>query len=281
MGITSRGVFIKTAIRWILFLSFEKFRGPLTINIGTRLPELDERSMGEVVQITPGLIFIPKADLLISTRDAAVWQPVPPSSAAPDSAKILARMRNFAMGAYQQKQGAGLSTLLPLLFSFPSDSPGPTKIAQDLKVDILSIQQEIRISDLTYTTANIKKILGRGEGLTPSGDDFVIGMLLCLNHWKDMLKVDGDLQIFNGKVIAAAYEATTTLSGNLIECATQGLADERLVNAIDYLITGAGRQERILNELLSWGNSSGVDALVGMALVMSAVNIQYPPKTAQ
>jgi hypothetical protein len=65
-------------------------------------------------------------------------------------------------------------------------------------------------------------------------------------------------------VVEAAYRDTTTLSANLIECAALGLADERLIQANDYLAVGNFQLPEISSGLLSWGNSSGVDALVGM-----------------
>jgi len=37
---------------------------------------------------------------------------------------------------------------------------------------------------------------------------------------------------------------------------------------IHLLVTGAGQREQILNNLLNWGNSSGVDALVGMLVAL-------------
>ncbi|MBM3146084.1 MAG: DUF2877 domain-containing protein, partial [Chloroflexi bacterium] len=69
---------------------------------------------------------------------------------------------------------------------------------------------------------------------------------------------------FNEQVIQAAYAKTTTLSANLIECAAQGLADERLIAALDYLMAGLGDEREMIHGLLDWGSSSGVDALVGM-----------------
>ncbi|MBL7163969.1 MAG: DUF2877 domain-containing protein [Anaerolineales bacterium] len=268
MGNTSRGIFIKTEPKWVLFVSYEDYRGPMTVNLKGDITPLRNLTNGGLVRITPGQISIPKADLMISTADAAVWQPQPPATGAYRAAECFARMKTFAWDAYQHKKGSGLSGLLPYPLDMPCESNKTGPVAQDFQKDILSIN----ISDLPSTTENINKILGRGAGLTPSGDDFLIGLLLTLNRWEDVLRLDSDLGTFNEQIVQSAYNKTTTLGANLIECAAHGLADERLINALDYLITGAGKQERILNELLSWGNSSGIDALVGMVAVMSAGN---------
>ena len=64
-------------------------------------------------------------------------------------------------------------------------------------------------------------------------------------------------------------ERTTTISANLIECAAKGEADERLINIVDGIMTGQPSLEDCVDCVLAWGNSSGTDALIGMALTLS------------
>jgi hypothetical protein len=58
------------------------------------------------------------------------------------------------------------------------------------------------------------------------------------------------------------------LSANLIECAAQGQANERLILSLDGMITGVPDAERCAGLLAGWGNTSGLDALVGMGVVI-------------
>jgi hypothetical protein len=62
------------------------------------------------------------------------------------------------------------------------------------------------------------------------------------------------------------------LSANLIECAASGKADERLIDALDGIMTGSPGPEECATLLLSWGNSSGGDSLAGMALALSLLD---------
>jgi hypothetical protein len=71
-------------------------------------------------------------------------------------------------------------------------------------------------------------------------------------------------------VIDVAYQRTTTLSANLIECAAQGEADERLISVVDGIMTGEPSVADCAKYILDWGSSSGIDALVGMAIVLTA-----------
>ncbi|MEK7786367.1 MAG: DUF2877 domain-containing protein, partial [Chloroflexota bacterium] len=107
---------------------------------------------------------------------------------------------------------------------------------------------------------------------TPSGDDVVAGLLLALDRWRPVLWPGGDLGRLNALVVEAAYKATTTLSANLIECAAQGESDERLVTALDSIVTGQPAASECAPLLLGWGNSSGADALVGMTLALTALS---------
>ncbi len=115
---------------------------------------------------------------------------------------------------------------------------------------------------------SLEALLGLGSGLTPSGDDIVLGLLLALNRWGDVLAPGLERPAFNRAVLALAYARTTTLSANLIECASRGQADERLVTALDGLVTGVPGAESAAALLAGWGSSSGLDALCGMACIL-------------
>jgi hypothetical protein len=70
------------------------------------------------------------------------------------------------------------------------------------------------------------------------------------------------------QVVAAAYRQTSLLSANLIECAARGQADERLLLGLSALLLGEPSVEAGAECLLGWGHSSGVAALVGMAIAI-------------
>jgi hypothetical protein len=114
--------------------------------------------------------------------------------------------------------------------------------------------------------STLEQFLGFGPGLTPSGDDLVLGFLLAVNRWGNLLYPNQDVQSINRVIQQAAYRKTTILSANLLSCVTKGQADERLVLAMDGIMTGKPDPDTCISHLLNWGNSSGVYALIGMAL---------------
>jgi hypothetical protein len=95
-----------------------------------------------------------------------------------------------------------------------------------------------------------------------------LGLLLALNRWAYRLDYDLEIEKFSQGIVHHARQKTTTISYNLLECASEGQADERLVKALDGLFTGQFCPDECAAQLLTWGSSSGCDALVGMALAI-------------
>jgi hypothetical protein len=72
----------------------------------------------------------------------------------------------------------------------------------------------------------------------------------------------------NALLSEAALQRTTLLSANLVACAAQGEADERLITALDGLVTGAIPAQACAEALAVWGHSSGLDSMIGQGLMM-------------
>ncbi len=268
LGITSRGVLLHAAEERILFLSFEEYRGPLTANLSGDLQHLGNLSPGGAATVCQMRITFADSDISISTSDAIVWMPSEPIGPPLSSVDRTDRIRNLAIGVYQQKGTEGLGEMLPVLAGFPPTCVSRENQFQGLYTSIDGIRGQVARGDLLTLSQTIQSFLGVGGGLTPSGDDFVMGLLLSLSRWESILQ-PGNLSVLGEQVVEAAHRCTTTLSANLIECAVLGLADERLIQAVDFLAAAEYQQSEVLPGLLDWGNSSGVDALVGMITAFS------------
>jgi hypothetical protein len=262
MGNTSRGLFLKTQAKWVLFLSYHAFRGPLTINLKGDFSGLRQLAPEERLLISPDRITASKGGIRISLAEAIPWQADAPTHQHSPLKDRQQHLRALAQKAYTQKKDAGLSGLIPLLLEGNSAHPEAEKLSQ--------LRSQFQKGNTSAFTQNLSTLLGLGSGLTPSWDDFTLGLLLTLNRWEQILHPTLDLEKLNATLIESAYAKTTTISANLIECATLGQADERLIDALDYIMTERGIEKQILEGLLRWGNSSGVDALLGMLIFLYA-----------
>jgi Protein of unknown function (DUF2877) len=268
-GKTSKGVFIKTSGKWLIFLSFEQFRGPLTITFDKIDPIFQHVSGGDPIQIASQSIFIPGLEVTISMAGRKVWQPPLPTALPLGDPERHEQLVYCAKEIMSKKNGVGLGSLIPLVLEFPNAQPAHKIITNFDWAYLQRLQNYIRNKQAAPLARLLATILGSGPGLTPSADDFIVGLLLALNRWQSLLWTADSLRDLNLKVVEAAYEKTTTLSANLIECATLRLANERLINILDWLVTGAAREPKIVTHLLEWGNSSGVDAFTGMAVALT------------
>lgn len=263
-GVNSRGIFIRTHSRWLIFISSERFPGPLSINVHDLQEVMHILSPGDQVDIVSGNISLGE-NLVVSSRNLAAWHPDPRDGDGQTPEVIRERLVNASELSASSDISTGLSVLLPMLASIEANTP---RVVENLPRWIEAIYNLLIGSNGYLLGEEFFDLLGAGPGLTPSGDDFTIGYLLALNRWGHLLSSPDNLSVINQQIVSAAYQKTTTLSANLIECAALGLADQRLINALDWLVAGTGHDIGVIDDLLSWGSSSGGDVLVGFAAAL-------------
>ncbi|WP_340689567.1 DUF2877 domain-containing protein [Enterococcus plantarum] len=105
-------------------------------------------------------------------------------------------------------------------------------------------------------------LMGRGMGLTPSGDDMIVGHLAArflLNEKSSLLM---NLLLTN---LLAEQSVTTDISKHYLLCALSGRFSEPVLKLIEGLSTTSSEEkiEQIVKEVISVGHTSGVDLLAG------------------
>jgi hypothetical protein len=271
-GVTSRGVFIRSTPGGILFLSFEEFRGPLTINLPEPFTHFQALQNGQPASTGENRLKIPAARIEIMVDPEVVWRILPPDlTRKSDRPTRLANCIRLAGMVSAEKKNAGLGALLPALLDPGEENTGrPMDAAlQRHWPEVLHLRRALQERDAAAALDALSAFLGCGHGLTPSGDDFAMGLLLMINRWGTLTWDDSWRSTLDEKVVLAARQKTTALSASLIACAARPSApqaDERLVDAADYLCTGCGDAVALAAALSGWGSSSGIDALVGMTL---------------
>jgi hypothetical protein len=269
-GKTSKGLFIKASSPWLVFISFDSYRGPLTI----LLDDVDSLLQFEcpgcpVIIESPSILFQEQA-IKITIDEDRVWRPLSPSTQVLVEHKRLLIVKHAVKEALSKKSGGAFGNYLHYVLRSSNTELYPQTENGLNKTAILELQNDIRNQNHVSLAGRLSNYLGNGPGLTPSADDFIIGLLLGLNRWQTLFWPTGNLLELNKEIVEAANEKTTLLSANLIECAALGLADERLIDALDLMVTGLGRESEVLRRLLGWGNSSGADVFAGMAAVITA-----------
>jgi hypothetical protein len=129
----------------------------------------------------------------------------------------------------------------------------------------------------------VARLLGRGPGLTPTGDDVLAGALVCLNALGAPAAT-----VLGQAVLAAAPSATTTVSAALLRHAARGECVPQLADLLDAVgadsvraVGGAGPHGRVggtdpaagalprtTGALLAVGNCSGAGLLHGVIVAL-------------
>jgi len=112
--------------------------------------------------------------------------------------------------------------------------------------------------------AGIKVLKGLGFGLTPSGDDFIGGILLALHTGQRIFKRDFSPAIRTAFKLAAGKNP---FSNTLFVHASEGRAIGKMKDLLAALIYGKRKEvSRCSKQLRTIGHSSGIDFGVGLLL---------------
>ena len=191
-------------------------------------------------------------------QNALIWSPKPIISPSPDRIqqglqKLTPLLANYSLSS-------GLSSLLSQLAAKESflhasrDDPFLCKAVAAIN---------ILIDALSYSDANLLNqataLIGLGPGLTPSGDDFIGGMLLTFRSFKQ----DETAQLLADWALPLAKTQTNRISYAHLCCAAEGAGLAPLHN---FLIALCENRELTpsLNAIDCIGHSSGWDALTGI-----------------
>ncbi|MGC9394941.1 MAG: DUF2877 domain-containing protein [Anaerolineae bacterium] len=118
-------------------------------------------------------------------------------------------------------------------------------------------------------------IAGLGPGLTPSGDDFLAGVMLGMRIANSELRITHHASRITHHVsciFAAAAPRTTRLSRAFLHAASQGLADEHWHHLLAALSAeDPARLEYTTTRVLNHGASSGLDMVAGFLWQLKAL----------
>ncbi|MDQ3005215.1 MAG: DUF2877 domain-containing protein [Chloroflexota bacterium] len=237
--------------------------GPFNLVVEDAVVFSDHLSLESPIFNSPNLLNL--GDLTIHTHYARLWSP------RPDWEILHAKRNDISKSLLTNYQKPGVDT-------------GFGKIAQPYLTSIADPQLAIPNSQSTHSLASAlanadlpaalnatQKLAGLGIGLTPSGDDFIMGAILAawIIHPVDVVG------IIAAEVTEAAAAVTTSLSGALLRSAGRGDAGILWHQFFDALLFAeqADIQES-MDKILSIGETSGADALLGFLSLLAAWSVE-------
>jgi len=131
---------------------------------------------------------------------------------------------------------------------------------------IAGVERACRRLDVADALARIERFVGWGEGLTPAGDDYLVGLCAALGA---LVQGHAARRAFLARMrgfVSAQCVRTTPISAHWLRLASRGHFNADLLGALNAL--RAGRDAHVarvaLDALMGVGATSGADALTGI-----------------
>lgn len=121
---------------------------------------------------------------------------------------------------------------------------------------------QLSANKIVEQSHGVRFLLGRGPGLTPTGDDILIGYLaanILLN------KSSENVIMILDELLAAAEAPTTTVSNHYLLCGMTGRFSQSVRELVNVLTKASSREqiELKIRAVTSFGHTSGIDLLAG------------------
>lgn len=122
----------------------------------------------------------------------------------------------------------------------------------------------------------LSRIVGLGVGLTPSGDDFIIGALAIARAFS----LSGGLGYALVEIVDMLAQNTTRISQHYLMSAVRGRFSQSVIDAVHAVLCGdlhmsTGASEASFRTLLNHGSTSGTDTLAGMVAMLQACSCSF------
>ena len=210
------------------------------------------------IRVRPGMTFlptavgwaIPSAGVGIDTSRAITWSAALPPAAMLDLTPDLARTAAVARRlASDSAPGGGLATL----------RPGEAWLVRAWTL-IGQQRHALVAGDVVAALGPTVDLIGLGVGLTPSGDDYLVGLLAGFAATGDPIGIE-----LGATIAARAQARTTAIGASAIAHAARGAFAERLHDVLIALACGRFADlATSIERAMAYGATSGSDTLVGL-----------------
>jgi hypothetical protein len=131
-----------------------------------------------------------------------------------------------------------------------------------------SLLTELSNNRMSESIEKASKLIGLGPGLTPSGDDFLVGLFTVLNIQKSP---NYSFKNFCKEVVKLAKPLTNDISYMAMQKASIGKVRESIVSLVNSILYGTEEDLILsLNKVLKIGSSSGTDIALGIVAGLEA-----------
>ncbi|HID53079.1 MAG TPA: DUF2877 domain-containing protein [Anaerolineae bacterium] len=226
--------------------------GPFALVLPLARPFSTIFSLQDKVDINDNILRVGLFEIDIT--DAAFWQPIPDWQRLRRNTAVwrtwLPQLQDMT-ASYRRRQGIDV----------------PSGLSARLEAGAALFLRGLVEEDTAVCCAGVQKLAGLGQGLTPAGDDFLLGAMYGLRVRE---RVEA-ARFWNELIVDTAVPRTTALSAAWLRAAAQGEAVTAWHEFCRHSAV-ADRWGTAVQRILRTGHSSGVDALTGFTAVLVDTN---------
>ena len=266
VAVHSESVYARGADGRLLLLCSDKYGSvPFGVSVGeyARLRETHPFAEGDVIRIDGGMLVCPDG-----ARVSFVSNGTPPERGRTSAVADTSLVCRCAQYVRENASARGIGPALPAFLCIGTPAEASNVYALSAAGEADRLESALSRGDVGALDRAVGRFVGLGYGLTPSGDDFLCGMLYAFHRYSD---ISENATKYLGMCSAAVTEhisATNEVSAEYIRCALDGEYFEVVERVLDCLSDNDSQNrkelETALEGLLSVGASSGSDILCGI-----------------
>jgi len=258
--------------RLITVLISQGYELPQGIRIWMKDLSLQILTPGLSAAARGGILRFDSAHLSVDLRGAPIWKCRIPELRLDMSSPVAQQAWSLGWSLLDQEQQRRNTELrASALFQSNAGAALTRRISQPIR-SLMSSSNEFDVLGAMHAA---QKMIGLGPGVTPSGDDILIGFLAGL--WSI---AGGDqsqlafLHSFGAKLVHAARQ-TSEISRTYIYHATRGQFSSSLTRLAAAIETGNAVEEAA-QAAMRIGHSSGMDSVTGLLIGLCIWNPKAP-----
>ena len=213
--------------------------------------------------------------LEISLKDATIWRPRNRVDGHPNFEHVKKNLKILEKFVASNGRREGLGQLLSHIDEIaagkrPSAS-NLSEVAEATLPHLASLFEAVRSGGVDEIKKISRNLVGLGPGLSPSGDDALVGLMVAL--WWSANSLGGDIERVKkiNEAVVSCADKTTLLSQQLLRHATRGETNEVVEILLDGIFVGEPEDVRVsAQRVLKIGETSGADMTVGILLGLRA-----------
>ena len=230
-------VYLKTGHDDLICLTSKDVKAPMNLNLNTPVDFLKLDCISKKVIRTPTGLKL--ETIVFNTKNSKIY-PITKNH------EIKNGLQNRVLFSVDE---------INLLDTLGSILDNHSPFFNELSYSIRSISESTQKRDLMKLSNQLSGIVGLGNGFTPSGDDFIVGFLFCLN------RILSSSNHKHGKFVIMGN--TNWASKKFIDYSQNGIVIEPLEVFVNFLLSGENEIKSSLMDLIQVGKSSGIDASIG------------------